>query len=419
MSSRNPLSSLLLVTILLISGCGSVPIHKSVPEASASQALVQGFSPNIRSWADAPVDNLDAAIQKRVDLYKQQNADYYAANNTYPAMNYLAISGGGYDGAFGAGILSGWTKAGTRPEFQIVTGVSTGALIAPFAFAGPEYDDELRKVYTTLKSDNIFLGDLWTVLRGITGGVALTDNTPLSKKIEETITVELFNKIGEEHRKGRRLLIGTTNLEAQRGVIWDIGSISSNYKNEKGLKLFRQILLASAAIPGAFQPVLIDVTTNGQKFQEIHVDGGVTAQVFLYPLATNISDRNAFADTGIKRNLYIIRNGKIEPEYLPMTLGLVSLSQRSVETLIKNQGIGDLYRLYVGAKRDGMDYNLIYMPTSFQEKSQEIFDPVYMSKLFDVGYKMGLNNDTEWKHAPPGVDYIDESKEQGSLKPLF
>lgn len=395
-----------------------MPLHKTIPEAFISQALVEGFNPNIRSWADTPVDNLDVAIQKRVDLYKQQHAAYYASHNTYPEMNYLAISGGGYDGAFGAGILSGWTKAGTRPEFQIVTGVSTGALIAPFAFAGPEYDGELRKVYTTLKSENIFLGDVWTVLKGITGGVALTDNTPLSKKIDETITPELFRKIGEEHRKGRRLLIGTTNLEAQRGVIWDIGSISSNYSDAKGLKLFRQILLASAAIPGAFQPVLIDVTANGQKFQEIHVDGGVTAQVFLYPLATHASDRNAFEETGIGRNLYIVRNGKVEPEYLPMTLGLVSLSQRSVETLIKNQGIGDLYRLYVGAKRDGMNYNLIYMPSSFHEKSQEIFDPVYMSKLFDVGYQMGLSG-TAWMHSPPGVDYIDQSKEQGSLKPLF
>lgn len=400
-------SLVLSFCVLLTGGCSTVPPHKTTPEALSSQAVVEGFKPGIRSWADEPVKNLGKLIERRINLYREEQADYYAEHGRYPPMDYLAISGGGYDGAFGAGILCGWTKAGTRPEFEIVTGVSTGALIAPFAFAGPEYDDELKEVYTTLKSENIFMGDLWTVLDGITGGLALTDNTPLSKKIEETITPELFAKIAEENRKGRKLLIGTTNLEAQRGVIWDIGSLANSQNNEKGLKLFHKILLASSAIPGAFKPVFIDVVANGQKFQEIHVDGGVTAQVFLYSIETTRADRDAFFKSGIERNLYIIRNSKIEPEYESIeALGLVSISERSVATLIKNQGVGDLYRLYVGAERDGMNYHLTYLPNDFKEQSQEIFDPAYMSKLFEVGYQMGQKPES-WAKAPPGVEYID------------
>ena len=392
--------------LLALTSCTNAPLHTPVPENSVSQAVVEDFKPNIRTWGDAGVQNIDTIIARRIALYQQEHAAYYRTHGAYPAMNYLALSGGGYDGAFGAGILCGWTKTGKRPEFSIVTGVSAGALIAPFAFAGPEYDDELREVYTTLNSSNIFMGDLWTVLDGITGGLALTDSSPLSKKIEEVITPELFRKIGEEHRKGRRLLIGTTNLEAQRSVIWDIGSMA-NSGNAKGLELFRKIMLASASIPGAFKPVFIDVTIDGKKYQEVHADGGVTAQVFLYPLQTKRADRDDFIKAQIDRNLYIIRNSKITPEYQAMNLGLVSLTQRSIETLIKNQGRGDLYRLYVGAQRDGLDYNLIYLPSDFTAEAKELFDPVYMSKLFDVGYKMG-QNEQNWLNAPPGVTYMDE-----------
>jgi predicted acylesterase/phospholipase RssA len=392
------------IILLAVTACTSAPTHKAVPEMLVGKAHVTDFSHEIRDWGDEPRPDLAQAIQKRVENYRNLHADYYAQHQSYPPMDYLALSGGSNNGAFGAGVLCGWTQAGTRPEFTIVTGVSTGALIAPFAFLGPKYDHILKREYTTVRSANIFRGGPVTLLRGIAGGMSLVDTSPLKQRIDEIITPQLFAEIAAEHRKGRRLLIGTTNLEAQRNVIWNIGNIANNGDPEKGLKLFKKILLASAAIPGVFEPVLIDVNIDGEHYEEIHVDGGVTAQVFLYPLKSTQYDKVAFQ--GIARNLYIIRNGKITPDYLEMQPWVFSLSQRSIETLIKNQGIGDLYRLYVGATRDGMNYRLAYIPPEFNEKPQEIFDPVYMSKLFELGFALNKDGDF-WQKLPPGIEYMD------------
>lgn len=390
---------------LVLAACGSVPPHKALPDNFKGMATVQGYPANIRSWGDEAGDNLDTVIEARIEAYKTNNADFFTKNGKYPPMDYLAISGGGNNGSFGAGIVNGWTLHGDRPQFSVVTGVSTGALIAPFAFLGPKYDESLREVYTTLSSDNIYSGDVFTVIDGITGGLALTDNTPLLNKIRETITPALFRDIAEEHKKGRRLYIGTSNLEAQRSVVWDIGAIATS-GNPGALGLFHKIMLASAAVPGVFKPVFIDVNVGGQRYQEIHVDGGVTAQVFLFPLKTHRADRDLFIQNKIERNLYIIRNSKIMPEFVPLKPGLVSVSARALETLTKYQGIGDLYRLYVGAQRDGINYHLVHIPPDFREDTKETFDPVYMSALFDVGYAMGRAGDL-WDSAPPGVPYVD------------
>ncbi len=391
--------------MLALAACGQATLHNPVPKEKSSLAVVTGYGKNIRSWGDEAPPNLETSIAKRIAEYKAAHTLYYKQHRSYPPMNYLALSGGGNDGAFGAGLLCGWSASGARPQFAIVTGVSTGALIAPFAFLGKDYDPQLRHVYTTLRSDNIFMGTVSTVLDGITGGLAVTDTTPLARKIEETITPEMFERIREEHKKGRRLLIATTNLEAQRSVIWDIGAIA-NSGNPGALKLFHNIMMASAAIPGVFKPVFISVTIDGKTYDEIHVDGGVTSQVFLYPLQSTSTESWMFRKSGITRSLYVIRNTKISPEYKRITPGIVSLSQRSLETLIKSQGIGDLYRLYVGAQRDGIDYHMIQVPPSFEAESEEIFDPAYMSKIFDVGYAMGSNG-IPWMSKPPHVEYID------------
>lgn len=391
--------------LFFVTGCTTAPVFRSVPADMASVAVVDGFPADIRSWGDEPGSHLAESIGQRIDQYRNSHADYFVSHKAYPAMNYLALSGGSNNGAFAAGVLNGWTESGTRPEFTIVTGVSTGALIAPFAFLGPHYDDVLRREYTTVTSENIFESDFWTVVRGVTGGMAIVDNTPLQKRIDEIITPQLFAEIATEHRKGRRLLIITTNLEAQRGVIWNIGAIAVSGL-PGGLALFKDILLASSAVPGVFAPVLIDVNVAGENYQEMHVDGGVTSQVFLFPLKTTRADRDAFEKAGIERNLYIIRNGKITPEYMEMKPSAIPMSQRSLETLIKYQGIGDLYRIYSGAQRDGMNYHLTFIPPEFTEKSNELFDPVYMSKLFDLGYR--LNRDgLHWVTAPPGIEYVD------------
>ncbi len=252
------------------------------------------------------------------------------------------------------------------------------------------------------------------MLGGITGGLALTDNDPLAKKIETYITPEIMADIAVEHRKGKRLFIGTTNIEAQRGVIWDIGAIASS-DNPAALKLIHQIMLASAAVPGLFSPVFIEVQAGGKNYSEIHADGGVTSQVFVYPLKLQRSVIDEFVRYDLERHLYIIRNSKVTPEYKSLEPGFFALSRRSIETLIKYHGLGDLFRLYVGTQRDGIDYNLVYIPDNFTAESKELFDQDYMLKLFEVGYAIG-KQPNPWMKKPPGVDYLPDDRQNARGK---
>ena len=400
------------VLLIFMSACSSVPAHHPVPAALESQAVVTGFPADIRFWADESPTFVGSIIDERLEEYRAAHADYYRTHGSYPPLNYLAISGGANDGAFGAGFLSGWSASGTRPDFEMVTGVSTGALIAPFVFIGPQYDDKLRTLYTNTSTTGIFQGSLFSVLQGLSGGLAVTDNTPLVKMIDANVTPEVMAAIAAEHRKGRRLFIGTTNMEAQRGVIWDIGAIA-NSGNPGALDLIRKIILASVSVPGVFAPVFIDVQVGDKHYDEIHADGGVVSQVFIYPLKLKRSVIDAFRNNHLERRLYILRNGKIVPQYAVQPLSLFGLTSRSLETFTKYQGLGDLYRLYLEAMRDGVDYNLVYIPDSFDMESKQLFDPVYMSRLYDIGYSMGLNEEKAWVKKPPGIDYEDETAGQG------
>jgi len=405
--------------VLILSGailaglgaCSSVPAHHPVPASLSSQAVVTGYPADIRFWADEAPDFADAIINERLEQYRAAHADYYRAHNAYPPLNYLAISGGANDGAFGAGFLSGWAASGTRPDFEMVTGVSTGALTAPFVFIGPQYDEKLRRLYTNTSTNGIFESSLFSVLQGFTGGLAVTDNSPLVKMIDDNITPVVMAAIAAEHKKGKRLFIATTNMEAQRGVIWDIGAIA-NSGNPDALMLIRKIILASVSVPGIFEPVFIDVQVGGKHYDEIHADGGVVSQVFIYPLKLQRSVIDAFKRYQLDRRLYVLRNGKIVPQYQTQQLSVLGLTTRSFETFTKYQGLGDLYRLYLASQRDGVDFNLVYIPDSFEAESKQLFDPAYMSQLYDTGYAMGLHADLAWEKKPPGLDYEVETAGQ-------
>ncbi len=396
----------LISLLLVLGGCAKVISAPSVPETQSTRAVVHGFSAQIRFWADEAPAFMNKTVHNRLANYRKKNTDYFAQHGIYPSVHYLAISGGAYDGAFGAGLLSGWSASGKRPQFSLVTGVSTGALIAPFAFLGEKYDARLHEFFTKTTSDKIFMTDAWKVLEGLTGGLSVTDSAPLALQIQNAVTEGVLAEIAEEYRKGRLLYIVTTNIEAQRGVLWDIGAIATS-NHPDALKLVHQIMLASAAVPGLFQPVFIDVEIAGKKYREIHVDGGVTSQVFAYPIRLHRSVMDEFKKYGIHQNLYIIRNSKIAPEYKIMDPGLFSLTGRSIETLIKQQSLGDLYRLYVSAKRDGVNYHMACIPADFRADSKEIFDPAYMGALYDVGYQIGRSSNA-WSTSPPGLDYIEK-----------
>ena len=193
---------------------------------------------------------------------------------------YLAISGGGDNGAFTAGLLNGWTAAGTRPEFKLVTGISTGGLIAPFAFLGPKYDATLKEFYTTISPKDVI--EPRSVIKGVLSD-AMANNAPLWKLTRKSVTEELLKEIAVEYAKGRFVMIGTADIDARRAILWDMGKIAT-YGGPKALDLFVSVMIASASLPAAFPPVMIDVEADGKHYQEMHVDGGVMAQVFAYPV---------------------------------------------------------------------------------------------------------------------------------------
>jgi hypothetical protein len=298
--------------------------------------------------------------------------------------NYLIISGGGEDGAFGAGLLAGWSAAGTRPEFQVVTGVSTGALIAPFAFLGPSYDKQLQEVYTRYSSaDLIEIRNIFSIL----SGDAAADTVPLQRLLERYVDDQVVAAIAAEGRRGRSLLVGTTNLDAGRPVTWDLTRIAAS-GSPAAKRLIQQVILASASIPGAFPPVVIDVEANGRRFQELHVDGGVTSQLFLSPSGIDWQLVAERLRVDGKPQLYVIRNAKLTPTWESVPQRVLPILARTVSTLIRTQGVGDLAQIYLLAKRDGLGYNLAWIPLNFTDTPKEAFDRDYMRKLFTLGYDL-------------------------------
>jgi predicted acylesterase/phospholipase RssA len=382
--------------IFLMAGCATIAPRNVLPQADAGQSELEGFH-NIRFWGDASARDIRAIMM--ADAPRTEMQMTLGAEKHQPVSNLLAISGGAEDGAFGAGLLVGWSDAGTRPTFDLVTGVSSGALIAPFAFLGREHDSQLREIFTKYGRKDVFTYNVPSLLEGS----ALVDDAPLARLIEKYVDAAFLQEIASERIKGRILLIGTTNLDTQRPVMWDMGRIAMSNSRD-AIALFRKILLASATLPGVFAPVRIQVRVGGQNYDELHVDGGVTRQVFIAPSIFSFASHDQkTGGPAAKPRLFVIRNGKIDPEWQSVNENVLSITQRSISTLIKNQGIGDLYRIYSVTRRDGIDFNLASIPADFSDTSDEPFDQKYMIALFDRGYNLA-NHNYLWMKSPPGLE---------------
>ena len=388
------LSFLVALTVtVLAAGCFAVPKREPLPPKLAGAAQPLG-DPTLRIWGDVPPPGFKEWLTLDESEFRQR----------YPALygrphNYLAISGGGSNGAFGAGLLVGWTDRGDRPEFTMVTGISTGALMAPFAFLGPEYDPVLREMYTTITTADIlkkrnylsrFFGD------------SAASSEPLEELLERTVDETVMQKIAAEGQRGRILFVGTTHLDAGRPVIWDIVAIARSGHPE-ALSLIRQVLLASASIPGVFQPVLIEVEAEGRTYDELHVDGGVTSQVFLYPMGIEWARVLEKLEVPEVPKVYVIRNSSLDPNWQTTQNKASRIAGRSISGLIRTLGIGDLNRIFLLARRDGLDYNLAFIPGDFDEPKEEMFDRKYMESLFDVGYRLAKDG-YPWNKAPPEIE---------------
>jgi predicted acylesterase/phospholipase RssA len=385
-----------LVLAALLTGCASVPLRDVVPEQFVSQAEMPGLR-NVRMWGDASAKELSRVLAADFPVIQAKYRD--RINRGLPLRsNILAISGGADDGAFGAGILVGWGETGKRPEFDLVTGISAGALIAPLIFLGHDYDDQLSKVFTTHGATDIFEAN---ILEGLFGGAAFADSGPLSKLIDGYVDETLIQRVAVERARGRLLIVGTTNIDAQRPVYWDMGRIAQ-INTPEAVQTFRKVLLASSSIPGVFPPVRFDVNVGGKRYTELHVDGGATRQLFFSPSEFSFRMLDKLVGRKIDRHLYVIRNGKILPEWEATEETSLALAKRSLETLTKSQGIGDLIRAYARAKEDNIDFNLIAIPHEFQAPRKGPFSPEYMKPLYETGYALGLLG-VPWSKAPPGL----------------
>ncbi len=382
---------------LMVSGCAItrhvMPINMSGPVS------IVGME-NIRAVSGAPSEYM---IKDFIDLFAQETRNdplFFKADKTY---SMLAISGGAGNGAYGAGLLNGWSKQGARPEFKIITGISTGAIIAPFAFLGSEYDGKLKEFYTKCSTKDLIRK------KGILSAFfsnSLASNRPLEKLIEKNFDAEFLKRISLEYQKGRRLYIGSTNLDVQRLVIWDMGKIAVR-GDDKALRLFRKIVLASASIPVAFPPVYFDVESGDRIYDEMHVDGGITKQVFfLYDVAQGLdlaAKERGIDPSRIKYKIYIIRNGYADAVWKAVPDKLSAITERTIDTMTNAQGVGDLYQLYTFTRQGKGDFNLAYIPATHVSKAKELFDLQEMQALFDLGL-YEASRGYPWRKTPPGFE---------------
>jgi hypothetical protein len=354
------LGPMMLACSLALAACTSLPrTPYTAADASASRVLdIDG----LRRYTDEPVTRFS-----------------FEKDDGRP-RSYLALSGGGADGAYGVGVLNGWSAAGTRPAFSVVSGVSTGGLIAPFAFLGPQYDDTLREVYTSGIAESL-LNDP-SIVRVLFGS-GLFGNTRLRELVARYVGPEILAQVARENSRGRKLLVVTTDLDTQRTAIWDMGKIAA-VGTPEALRLFRDVMAASASIPLVFPPILIEAEGRGRRFQEMHVDGGVTAPVLTLPEALLFQGR---LPGNAKMDIYILVNKKIERAFELVSNGTVDVASRSLSSITQSQTRSIIFSTYDFAKRNHLGFHLSYIERDYPAPPSEGFDTAYMRALYQYGYE--------------------------------
>jgi hypothetical protein len=370
MATRGLISSLFvgIWIAFLLADCSSLP-RKPFTREQQDVAGVPGIA-DARIWADDPTG-------------LSRTAPFSDGQRKPTSIDVLALSGGGAEGAFGAGLLVGWTEAGNRPEFSVVSGTSSGALIAPFAFLGASHDPTLKDLFTSGIAETLLRVDGLNAIFG--SGVFKTE--PLKLLIAHYVDEDLLQLVAIQHRRGRRLFIVTTNIDAQRTAVWNMGAIAaSDYSGR--LQLFRDILVASVSAPGLFAPAYIEVQAGSARFQEMHVDGAVTSNVLAVPESV-LLQKVVFANAA-KPKLYIIVNGKITPDFAVIGDGTFSIVARSFYSSVKANTRNTLIATYDFARRNGWQFRLAGIPPDYAMTSTTFnFDTDYMRGLFDLGFSMG------------------------------
>jgi len=384
-----------LALVLLFQSRATTLRHHAVPYDLEVTANVVGFAGKVRYFPRDPGD-IKLITKEFVDSWEVEKAHLHRQD--LPPASYLAISGGSDNGAFTAGFLNGWSKAGTRPQFKLVTGVSTGALIAPFAFLGSAYDGALQALYVNVSSKDIATerGPYSVFLED-----AMADSRPLWQLLGVHVTQQMVDAIGAEYAKGRLLFLATTDLDAKRPVIWNVTKIAAS-RQPTALDLIRKIMLASASIPGTFPPVMFNVEANGKPFEEMHVDGSTTAQVFVY--WTGLQLARVAEEHGGRRDgkISVLCNARLDPEWSEVERRTLPIAMQAITTLVEYHVIGDLFRIYDITKRDGTDFNLAYIPATFTVPHTKRFDATYMRQLYAFGFGQAVRG-YHWAKQPPAL----------------
>ncbi|WP_168201523.1 patatin-like phospholipase family protein [Phreatobacter aquaticus] len=366
----------LAVIVLALGACNSVSSRAPFSPDQVNRAGIEGFR-DIRLWADAP------ASVFRGEIAEQERQERAAAGGRPRdrIFHVLALSGGADDGAYGAGFLAGWTARGDRPQFDLVSGVSTGALIAPLAFLGPSRDQDLKRAYTEIDASQVF------EFRGLAGllGDGLASTAPLRKMVAGYIDERLLAEVAAEHRKGRRLIAITTNLDAQRPVLWNLGAIAAS-GDPRALNLFRDVVIASASVPGVFEPVLLEAVVDGQRIREMHVDGGTMANTFAMPW-TMYNGR--LGREGRRLQLNVIANGRVDPEFQMVPESTLRIGARAMQTLMKAHNQATLREIRRLADSNGGQFQLTSIERDFTVPYDKPFQRPYMNALYAYGFERG------------------------------
>lgn len=379
-----------------LAGCSSLP-RNPVPPALAHEASIPGMA-DVRARAGRP----DPAMAQDYlrSLQEESPGDFPVGADGFIRYPHLALSGGGVNGAFGAGFLNGWTASGTRPVFKIVTGVSTGALMAPFAFLGPQYDDALQRFYTTTTTADVFTERSRVI--ALMRGDALAHTAPLASLLEQYVDQPLLDEVARAHRQGRRLYMGTVDLDSRSFMVWNMGRIAE-YGGPQALALFRKVMLASSSVPIAFPPVLFEVQADGRRYDEMHVDGFVWANVFLNagifePAALY---RQVRPQPG-REDIYVIHNGQLSAPPGSTTRSLRAIAVRSIDISGRAGIVGDLFREYAFARRNGARFHWVTIGEGVALPDLTAFRPSQMTSLYQTGYQAAASGPA-WRHSPPGL----------------
>lgn len=360
----------LLWLVLLMGGCQTAP-RRAAPSDVIGRATPEGFPANVR-LVTTDLGNFSA---RAPDFFRG-----IGSAATDGSVDILALSGGGSGGAYGAGALAGLSRAQRRPQFEMVTGVSAGALLAPFAFLGPDWDERMQQAFTGERSAKLLRSPTRTILARLLSPGGLRHRNPLFELVDHFVTPQMLAAVAAEAARGRRLIVATTDLDKHETVLWNMGEVAM-HGGSSARRLFRDVLIASASVPGVFPPVLIRVSDGDHDYDEMHVDGGVTTSVFTLPLIAGIQSYDLPQLRGA--HLYMIVNGQLARTPQTTRFNTIDILSNSftAETTYKTRGA--IVENIAAAKRLGMTFRMTEIPVDYPQRNFTDFDQKHMRALFD------------------------------------